>query len=38
MRMNIPFENNKEDIKIREEIISQVYRRGRKCSGWCLRP
>ena len=27
MRMNIPFENSKEDIKIREEIISQVYRR-----------
>ena len=25
--MNIPFENSKENIKIREEIISQVYRR-----------
>lgn len=25
--MNIPFENSKENFKIREEIISQVYRR-----------
>lgn len=27
MRMIIPFENSKENFKIREEIISQVYRR-----------
>ena len=27
MRMNIPFENSKENFKIREEIILQVYRR-----------
>ena len=26
MRMNIPFENSKENFKIREEIILQVYR------------
>ena len=25
--MNIPFENSKENFKIREEIISQVYSR-----------